>query len=279
MAALVNFFASLLLGASNATPCASLPSTNDSREHIADLFNYDKAEDSAATLLDLADRAIQCGDLELAAQALTQAARAQGISDKLASANSTLERAAQLAASPETKIRITLEQGRLARREGNKGKAKVLLTGAFNSAMTSDWDALAADAAHMLAIITEGAESDKWTSRGLAIAEASEDGTARRWVGNLAFNAGVRLAEAGDHKMAALMFARSLAARELQNDPELIGTTELALSVELSEIGMLEEARAIQSRLLREHRGNEGLVAQVKQELERTAGQRAPTLR
>lgn len=80
--------------------------------------------------------------------------------------------------------------------------------------------------------------------------------------------------EGGNHEAAALMFARSLAARVITKDAELIAVAELALSVELAELGRVIEAKAIQERLLRENIGNPELANEIRAELGRIAARR-----
>jgi hypothetical protein len=201
---------------------------------------------------------------------MAQAARAQAVQGKLAEARATLDKARPLASSPLTKIKLLLETGRIARRERNIVEARTLLNEAFAQARSHGSDALAADAAHLLALIEDGPASAQWTDRGLAVAEGSADPVARRWVGNLAYNAGVRLAESGDHLAAALMFARSVAARRIENDPELVAAAELALSAELALLGKLEEAEAIQQRLLREAARWPDFAAEVREQIAKT---------
>ena len=264
-------FSFLLLVAQQPSSCASLPGRQQADERLSELFDYDRPAQSEAELTALADLALSCGSPELAAASLAQAARAQGIQNKFSQAQETLARAAQLATVPSTSIKIVLEQGRIARRERKSDQARAYLTRAFDRAKADRLDALAADAAHMLALLETDDSYLQWTARGLAIAEGSQDPVARRWVGNLAYNAGIRLSESGDHQAAALMFARSLAARRIENDPELVAGAELALSAELAHLGRLDEAEAIQRRLLIGAESNPDFAAEVQAQLDRLA--------
>lgn len=263
---------SLLIAASQpADACVSLPAAGQADARLSALFDYDRPEESEAALAGLANAASSCGNRELAAASLAQVARAQGIQNKLAEAQATLAKAAALATSARTAIKIQLEQGRIARRNNEPEQARKLLTAAFERAKAEKLDALATDAAHMLALLEPDKTYLLWTERGLAIAEGSKDPVARRWVGNLAYNAGVRLSESGDHQAAALMFARSLAARRIENDAELVAAAELAFSAELAQLGRFEEAQAIQQRLLREARSNPDFAAEVTAQLRQAA--------
>lgn len=252
-------------------PCESLPSEAQSDSHLSALFDYDRPAESEQALMKLASTALSCGNREMAAASFAQAARAQAIQGKLVEAQATLSRAGPLAGTSRTRIKILLEQGRIARRKQRPDQARALLTKAFELAKREMQDALAADAAHMLALLEPDASYLKWTERGLAIAEGSQDPVARRWVGNLVHNAGIRLSESGEHRDAALMFARSLAARQIENDPELVAGTELALSTELAKLGRHDEAEAIQRRLLRQSAANPDFAAEIQAQLSQTA--------
>jgi tetratricopeptide (TPR) repeat protein len=261
-------FSLFLLLNQQASPCASLPGQEQAEARLSELFDYDRPKESEAGLAELADVALSCGNRELAAASLAQAARAQGIQNRLAEAQTTLDRAARLATIPRTGIKIMLEQGRIARRQRRLDLARRQFNQAFELAEDEREDALAADAAHMLALLESGDSYLQWTARGLAIAEGSQDPVARRWVGNLTYNAAIRLSESGDHQAAALMFARSLAARRIENDAELVAAAELALSAELAHIGRLDEAEAIQRRLLRDAASNPAFAAEVRAQLD-----------
>jgi hypothetical protein len=261
----------LLHAAQPANACASLPAEQQADAWLAEMFDYDRPQQSEVALTGLADAALSCGDRELAAASLAQAARAQGLQNKLGEAQATLAKAARLATSSRTTVRIILEQGRIARRDRKPDLARTYLVQAFERARFERFDALAADAAHMLALIEPKESYLQWTARGLAIAEGSQDPVARRWVGNLAYNAGIRLSESNEHQAAALMFARSLAARRIENDANLVAATELALSAELAQLGRMDEAEAIQRRLLAEASANPQFAAEVRAQLEQLA--------
>ena len=261
----------MLVAAAQPADCTSLPAADQADARLSDLFDYDRPANSEAALTKLAQTALSCGNRELAAASLAQAARSQGIQNELAEAQATLARAAELATAPKTSIKIQIEQGRIARRRKMPGQARASLTKAYERARAGRLDALAADASHMLALLEPDDSYLLWTARGLAIAEGSEDPVARRWVGNLAYNAGVRLSESGDHQAAALMFARSLASRRVENDAEMVAAAELGLAGELARLGRLDEAEAIQQRLLRESAANPEFAAEIKSQITETA--------
>jgi tetratricopeptide (TPR) repeat protein len=219
---------------------------------VADQFNFDDPEATEARFFALAE---QASTPEARAEFLTQAARAQGVQDRLEEAQATLERSGA-AQSADTRLsaRYALERGRLLRRSGDVDAAVAAFTEAYTIATEDRHDALAADAAHMMAITAPAEEAPQWMERGLVVALGSENPTARAWVGTISYNRGMALSERGDHGGAALHYARALAARERLDDAELIEATELALARELLALGSTAQGRAILTRLQRDAR-------------------------
>jgi tetratricopeptide (TPR) repeat protein len=220
---------------------------------LASEFDYDKPSETETHFMKLASDAQAAGKVEEACVYLTQAARAQGIQDRLKEARATLEKARSLSPNSAYAIaRLSLESGRITRREGHVDQARAQFESAYRIARDGRADSLAADAAHMLAVLLPFEQAAPWVDRGLAVAESSENPIARAWVGNLCFNWGESLADHGRHLDAALYFARAMAARSVQGDAATVRTAEFALAVELRALGAADQARAIQRRLLRE---------------------------
>jgi tetratricopeptide (TPR) repeat protein len=161
------------------------------------------------------------------AEILTQLARVQGLRGDFAGGERLLEEAEELA-PPEgdaPRAWIDLERGRL-RRSGGDGRAALpLFESAFEAAATADEAYLAADAAHMAALVAaDPAGFIAWTECGVELAESNDD--ARYWLGPLLNNLGWELFEAGEHEGALDAFERSLAARE--QEPENRAAIEIA---------------------------------------------------
>jgi tetratricopeptide (TPR) repeat protein len=161
------------------------------------------------------------------AEILTQLARIQGLRGDFAGGERLLEEAEELA-PPEgdaPRARFDLERGRL-RRSGGDGRAALpLFESAWVAASEKDEAFLAADAAHMAALVApDRAGFVAWTSRGIEVAQSNDD--ARYWLGPLLNNLGWELFEAGEHEGALDAFERSLAARE--QDPENRAAIEIA---------------------------------------------------
>jgi hypothetical protein len=158
---------------------------------------------------------------------LTQLARVQGLRGDFAGGEELLQKAEELA-PPESSVpgvRIALERGRLRRSSGDREAARPLFELAFRAACEAGEHFLAADAAHMAALVApDRGGFVEWSERGIEVAESNED--ARYWLGPLLNNLGWELYEAGDYERALDAFERSLAARE--QEPENRAAIEIA---------------------------------------------------
>jgi tetratricopeptide (TPR) repeat protein len=256
----------LLLFLLTATPFRAVPAedTHSLEQRLAQQFDYDDPKGSEARLLVMANQAEAAQDLTSLAEILTQVARAQVLQGHVDEASQTLDRAAALSTeSVRPRIRILIERGRLLRRQGHLDTARVNFEKAYKTAMAGGQPGLAADAAHMLALMVPFEEARLWTDRGMILAERSSDPTVHHWVGILMNNWGERLDETGDHEAAALAFARALAARRLESDASVTRESEFALAVQLRKLGQSEQALAIQERLEYEATTARGPVGEI----------------
>jgi tetratricopeptide (TPR) repeat protein len=120
-------------------------------------------------------------------------------------------------------------------------------------------DHLAADAAHMMAIVEPGEAQLPWAERALAIASASADPRARRWIGSVSHNLGWTLHGLGRHEEALAVWRRALAFREEQfgeeqfreeqGDAGALHIAQWTVARGLRSLGRYEEALAIQRDL------------------------------
>jgi tetratricopeptide (TPR) repeat protein len=161
------------------------------------------------------------------AEVLTQLARVQGLRGDFDEGDALLDEAATLAGSNHAvSVRIDLERGRLRRSSGDPERARPLFESAYTSALATGQYFLAADAAHMVALVAGGRDAFvEWTQRGIDVAEQHH--AAAYWRGPLLNNLGWEYFEAGDHERALEAFERALAVRE--EDPSNAGGIELAL--------------------------------------------------
>ncbi len=193
------------------------------------------------------------------AEVLTQLARVEGLRDSFEEGDALLDEAARLASgAPSVDARVDLERGRLRRSSGEPEAARPLFESAYARALDTEQYFLAADAAHMVALVAGGRDGFvAWTNRGLEIATA-HDG-ASYWAASLLNNLGWEHYDAGELDSALDAFERALAARE--RDPENTGAIEIALysvGKTLRALGRSDEAvplleRALASAHARDH--------------------------
>jgi tetratricopeptide (TPR) repeat protein len=177
----------------------------------------------------------------------TQLARALGLQRRFDEAMAELDAVA--ASTPLVHAYLDLERGRVLNSSGDPDKARPHFLAALDEAERAGLDHLAADAAHMMAIIESGEAQVPWAERALAIAEASADPRARRWVGSVTHNLGWTMHDLGRHAEALAYFERALAYREQQGDPELIRVGRWTVARELRSLRRYDEALAIQQDL------------------------------
>jgi tetratricopeptide (TPR) repeat protein len=177
------------------------------------------------------------------AEVLTQLGRIEGLRNDFAAASRHLAEAEGLAGSSVVaRARIDLERGRALRSSGEPAAAFPLFVSAYELALGSGNDFIAADAAHMAALVDPlGAEP--WSARGIDLAGRSA--AAAYWLGPLYNNLGWARLEAADAAGARDAFERALAARERQPDrQEEIAIARYALARSLRELGNPSEAAA-----------------------------------
>jgi hypothetical protein len=177
------------------------------------------------------------------AEVLTQLARVEGLQDRFAAGDKLIDEAITLAGDDKAaRARIDLERGRLRRSGGDPDAARPLFTSAFDVAIDVGQTFIAADAAHMAALVAGDREGFVgWTRRGIELAEA-DDG-ARYWLGSLYNNLGWEYYEAGDYPEALNAFERQLTAREQNGDPQqVIEISRYAVGKTLRTLGRSAEA-------------------------------------
>lgn len=178
-------------------------------DRLRPLWDFDDLDGSRERFLaQLADETTAAGRAEV----LTQLARVEGLRDEFERCDELLDEAESLGG---VTARLLLERGRRERSSGRDGTGLAEFLRAFELAHERGEDVLAADAAHMLALVDD---AESWTARGIEIAGASEDPGVRYWLGPLYNNIGWTRFEAGDYVDALEAFELALAARE-RDDP------------------------------------------------------------
>ena len=160
------------------------------------------------------------------AEVMTQLARVSGLRGEFEAGDAVLDEAAAIGGDvPIVAARLDLERGRLRRSSGDPASARPLFESAFALALEERQHFIAADAAHMVALVAENRDDVvDWTRRGIELAEL-HDGAAY-WLGPLLNNLGWEHYEAGELEPALDAFERALEARE--RDPENRAAIEIA---------------------------------------------------
>lgn len=177
------------------------------------------------------------------AEVLTQLARIEGLQDRFDAGDKLIDEAVVLAGDDKAALaRIDLERGRLRRSGGDQDAARPLFISAFEIAMDAGQTFIAADSAHMAALVGGGREGFiDWTRRGIDLAEA-DDG-ARYWLGPLYNNLGWEYYDAGDYQEALNAFERQVTAREADGDKQgVIEISRYAVGKTLRALGRSPEA-------------------------------------
>ena len=177
------------------------------------------------------------------AEVLAELARVCGLRGEFEAGDALLDEATTLGGdSRPVATRIDLERGRLRRSNGDPATARPLFESAFALALEGEEHFIAADAAHMVALVaTDRDDLVEWTHRGITVAEDHED--ASYWLGPLLNNLGWEYYEAGDLEPALDAFRRALRARE--RDPENAAAIEVAryaVGKTLRALGRADEA-------------------------------------
>ena len=137
-----------------APSSASTSAGSNTAELIRSSWNFDDPKQSEQRFRVLSEQALARGDTASALELTTQVARAQGLDQRFAEATATLDGvAAKLDGQPAVvRVRVRLEQGRVLNSSDQPEPARPLFLQALELAQAAHLDALAVDAAHMVAI-------------------------------------------------------------------------------------------------------------------------------
>jgi tetratricopeptide (TPR) repeat protein len=251
--------AALALGALVATALLASPGARaDDLPAIETLWDFSDPAKSEARFREVLPRAEASGDADYLARLLSQVARAQGLQAKFADGHATLDRAekARPKDAEATRVLLLLERGRLHNSAKERERAKPLFLAAFEAAREARLDALAVDAAHMVAIVvgsTAPDESDAWNEKAIAVAEASEDPKAKRWLGSLYNNLAWTRFEAKDYAASLALQEKAEAWFRARGATGAAQQARWAIARVLRATGKVEDALARQRALLAEH--------------------------
>ena len=161
----------------------------------------------------------------------------------------------QASRSAAVQVRYALERGRTFNSAGQRDAARALFEQAFAQARGAGLDALAVDAAHMVAISHGGtAQGLQWNRRGIDLALASADPQAQRLVPAMLNNSAWDLMDMGRPAEALPLFEQALALWQARAKPEPILVGQWSVARCLRALGRYDEALASQQALLDAHR-------------------------
>lgn len=236
------------------------------------LWNFTKPAETRARFLELVPVAEAAGDDDYRLQLQTQIARTWGLEGKFEEAHAVLdavekEHAWDGASMPVVRVRYLLERGRAFNSGKKKDKAKPLFLEAWDTARKAKLDALAVDAAHMMAIVEPAAaDQHAWNRKAMELAEASDDPRARGWLGSLYNNVGYTHLQAGEYGKALDLFEKQRAFYAERGSPESQRIAKWMVAHTYRKMGRLDEALAMQREMEQALRdagsGDDGFVCE-----------------
>ena len=219
------------------------------------LWNYDDPAATEAKFRELLPAAQSSGDTGYLAELLTQIARAQGLQQKFAEANATLDQADAMIRPdhPEmqtARVRSLLERGRGLNSSKKPDESVRYFKDALKLAEDAGLEFYAVDAAHMLGIATKGDESLRWNEEAIRMSETAKDPRARKWLGPLYNNTGWTYFDLRRYDDALKMFQKDLAFRTPSGNKVEIGIARWSSAKALRYLGRVDEALKTQMELL-----------------------------
>ncbi len=222
------------------------------------LWDYDHPDATERKFRQLLPAAVDSLDLNYLTQLLTQIARTEGLQRRFESAHKTLDRVEMFLEKEEiddrTRVRYSLERGRVFNSSGKKDDARPLFQKAYDLAVKSKADFYAVDAAHMIGIVEEGEKSLQWNLKALDLAENSTEEKARKWKGSLYNNIGWTYFDQKMFEEALMMFEKALELRRQEGDQGKILIAQWSVAKTLRLMDHTEEALEMQRALFEQHR-------------------------
>ncbi len=203
-------------------------------------------------------RAMLAGDAALGAserlEVETQIARALGLQGRFDAAARVLD-GVEAAGSRDAVVaaRLHLERGRVLRSSGRAAESRPEFARALAEAERAHHEFLAADAAHMLAIVAPPEESVDAHRAAIARVEASADARTRRWLAPLHNNLGWAHHDRGEYAEALAAFEKAVPLFAARGDAEELRIAHWAVARAQRSLGRCDEALAAQRRLLADY--------------------------
>jgi tetratricopeptide (TPR) repeat protein len=191
------------------------------------------------------------------AEIKTQIARALGLQKKFEAAEKLLDEAAESA--PEgsrAAVRMILERGRLLNSSGKRAESLPLFEKALQLAEASKQEALAVDAAHMIAIVSPPEKALEWNLKAIAMSERATEPRAKQWLASLYNNTGWTVFEKGEHSKALDYFQKAQKERQRLGQVQQEQVARWCVARCLRELKRFDEALAMQEALAEEVDGD-----------------------
>jgi len=209
-------------------------------DRLRALWDFDDLDGTEARLrTQLSAEASATGRAEVTAEL----ARVYGLRGSFEDGDALLDEAHGLGGGlPAVDARIDLERGRLRRSSGDPEAGRPLFESAYSSALESEQHFLAADAAHMVALVAGDRDGFvEWTQRGIELAERHE--SASYWRGPLLNNLGWEYYDAGEFGAALDAFERAVGARaEDEGNAQATEIARFAVGKTLRALGRADDA-------------------------------------
>ncbi|MEQ1822783.1 MAG: tetratricopeptide repeat protein, partial [Fimbriimonadaceae bacterium] len=197
-------------------------------------------QDPAASEVRFREYLPQSGDQRH--EVLCQIARTYGLRKQFDLAEEILEEVLDEwdTASERARVCFLLELGRIRNSSGDPAAAKPIFLEALGE-FRQEVD-LKVDVMHMLGIVETGDESLRWNLEAIAIAEASDDPKARRWLASLLNNTAWSLHDLNRYDEALALFERAVPIREAMGQAEPLHVAKWAVARCKRSLGRYDEA-------------------------------------
>lgn len=225
---------------------------NNSLPDFNALWDYNNPATTRAQFLEILETHREKADIAYLLELKTQIARTHSLQLQFDEAHQILDEVEQqLNESLITpSIRYHLERGRTFNSAKEKAPAIEQFKMALELAESNQQDFYAIDAAHMLAIATPLEAQLKWNEKAMAMAEASSDEKAKKWLGSLYNNIGWTYHDQQNYAKALEHFQKGLAWREAQQDATGAFIAKWTIARTYRSLNQLDDALQLQLELL-----------------------------
>jgi tetratricopeptide (TPR) repeat protein len=247
---------SLLVGALLIIGCTGAPKV-DKATALPDfdkLWDYSNSAQTELEFRKLVPLAEKVKDISYHTQLMTQIARTLGLQRKFEAAHALLDTVEPwLTEAPAvSRVRYLLERGRVYNSSGYPDKAKPLFLNAWELAVENNEDYYAIDAIHMLQIVEPPDKQVEWANKAMKLAEETSDERAKKWLGPLYNNTGWTYFDLADYDNALVLFEKSLAWRQSQEDVRGEIVAKWCIARNYRAMGRIEDALGAQINLEKE---------------------------